>query len=337
MKTDDFDYQLPESLIARYPLDKRDQSRLLVLNRETGSLVDNTFSNIIDYLTPNDLLVFNDSKVMSARLYGKKESGGALELLIERIETDDFILAHIRANKAPKVGSKVIIQDLELEIISKNESLYELKVIKGNALQTMERHGHMPLPPYMNRNDEAMDIERYQTVYCKDYGSVAAPTAGLHFTKELINQIENKGINTAYLTLHVGSGTFQPVKVDDVANHKMHAEYIEVPESVCEKIKLTKEKGGQVFAVGTTTVRSLETASQSGQIKPFFGPTDIFIYPGKKFNVVDAMITNFHLPKSTLIMLISAFALKDQIFKAYQHAIDEKYRFYSYGDSMLIL
>lgn len=337
MQTDDFDYKLPENLIARYPLDKRDQSRLLVLDRESSKIADNTFANIIDYLNPDDLLVFNDSKVMSARLFGKKESGGAVELLIERIETDEFILAHIRANKAPKVGSKVIIHDLVLEIVNKDESLYELKVVSGDALKTMEKHGHMPLPPYMNRDDEQMDIERYQTVYCKDYGSVAAPTAGLHFTKELIRQIEEKGINTAYLTLHVGSGTFQPVKVDDVAKHKMHAEYIEVPESVCEKIKLTKENGGQVFAVGTTTVRSLETASQSGEIKPFFGPTDIFIYPGKKFNVVDAVITNFHLPKSTLIMLISAFATKDQVFGAYHHAIEEKYRFYSYGDSMLIL
>ena len=337
MKTDDFDYVLPKELIAKYPLQKRDQSKLLVVDRNNLNFSDTIFTHLVDYLSPKDLLVFNNSKVMAARLFGKKETGGAVELLIERIESKNFILAHIKANKAPKIGSKLEIHNLVFEILSKCDSLYKLKILQGNIWETMERYGHIPLPPYMNRRDEKLDLERYQTVYSKDYGSVAAPTAGLHFTDELIKKVEQKGVNTAYLTLHVGSGTFQPVKVNDVNQHKMHSEYIEVSGSVCDLIKKTKVNGGRVFAVGTTTVRSLETAALNGEISPYFGTTDIFLYPGKSFNVVDAMVTNFHLPKSTLIMLVSAFASKQRILDAYQYAIEQSYRFYSYGDAMLIL
>ncbi|MFT6835373.1 MAG: S-adenosylmethionine:tRNA ribosyltransferase-isomerase [Francisellaceae bacterium] len=337
MNTNDFDYDLPPELIARYPTAQRDGSRLLVLNKETSQIEDHSFPNLIDFLKPGDLLIFNDSKVMSARLYGKKETGGAVELLIERIESKEFILAHIRSNKSPKVGSKIYIETLCLEVCYKSDTLYQLKLLEGDIWKVMQKFGHVPLPPYINRNDEKLDLDRYQTVYCQDYGSVAAPTAGLHFTKEMIYKIEQKGISTAYLTLHVGSGTFQPVKVDDVTQHKMHEEYIEVSENVCQLIHQTKKQGGRVVAVGTTTVRSLETSGLSGVATPFFGPTNIFLYPGKKFNIVDAIVTNFHLPKSTLIMLISAFSSKSLILNAYQHAIDNHYRFYSYGDSMLIV
>lgn len=340
LKTDDFDYDLPQGLIAKYPTDKRDHSRLLVLDRKSAEISDKHFYDIESFLEAGDLLIFNNSKVIPARLFGFKKSGGKLEILVERILSDHHVLAHLKASRKPKPGDIFYLDgDYPVEMIGPHSgTLFELKIkSKTSIWQIMDDKGHMPLPPYMQRDDESFDQNRYQTVYSQPPGSVAAPTAGLHFTDELIEKIKQKGVNTAFVTLHVGSGTFQPVKVDDLKSHQMHSEYIEVQDNLCQKIKETKNKGKRVIAVGTTTVRSLETAALSGEIKPYQGESDIFLYPGKKFHVVDAMITNFHLPKSTLIMLVSAFASLSQIKKAYHHAIDENYRFFSYGDAMLIL
>ncbi|WP_119342895.1 tRNA preQ1(34) S-adenosylmethionine ribosyltransferase-isomerase QueA [Facilibium subflavum] len=336
MKTDIFDYDLPADRIARYPAQRRDQSRLLVLDRQTERLSDRVFSDIIDEINKGDLVVFNNSRVMASRIYGTKPTGAKLEFLIEKVIDDRTVVSHIRANKAPKIDSEVFLGDYRACVLDKDNGLYHLKLLDSDIWQIMETHGHMPLPPYMKREDETLDIERYQTVYSKLLGSVAAPTAGLHFTNELIEKIQAKGAKIAYVTLHVGSGTFKPVQVEDITQHNMHVELIDVPLSVCQLVKDTKAQNGRVIAVGTTSVRSLETAAISGEIKPFYGESDIFLYPGKSFNVVDAMITNFHLPKSTLIMLVSAFSSIDMIQKAYQHAIDKKYRFYSYGDAMFI-
>ncbi|AFJ43970.1 tRNA preQ1(34) S-adenosylmethionine ribosyltransferase-isomerase QueA [Francisella orientalis] len=337
MKTDDFDYKLPEELIACYPLDKRDESRLLKLNKDTGEIRDFIFKDFFEFITPKDLLVFNNSKVMLARLYGEKTTGGKLEFLIEKIKSPKVFETHIKANRSPVAGMEIYVQDTLAKVLEKDGGMYLLELQgEKDIYQLMEEFGHIPLPPYMKRDEEAFDAERYQTVYAKDLGSVAAPTAGLHFSEELMQQIKAKGVDIAYITLHVGSGTFKPVQVDDVNNHKMHAEVISVSEDVCEKIRQTKANGGRVIAIGTTSVRSLETAGQSGEIQPYQGQTDIFLYPGKKFNIVDAMITNFHLPKSTLIMLVSAFSDKEKVMKAYEHAIAEKYRFFSYGDAMFI-
>ncbi|ALB01857.1 S-adenosylmethionine tRNA ribosyltransferase [Francisella persica ATCC VR-331] len=337
MKTDDFNYKLPEELIARYPLKNRDASRLLKLNKQTGEIADHKFTDFIDFITPKDLLIFNNSKVMLARLYGSKTTGAKLEYLIERIKTPKVFETHIKANRSPAIGSEIYIEDTLAKVLDKDGVMYLLELQGDKDIyQLMEEFGHIPLPPYMKREDEEFDAERYQTVYAKDLGSVAAPTAGLHFSQQLMRQIKAKGVGIAYITLHVGSGTFKPVKVDDIESHKMHAEVISVPADVCQKIRQTKANGGRVIAIGTTSVRSLETAGQNGQIETYQGETDIFLYPGKKFNVIDAVITNFHLPKSTLIILISAFADKHKIMQAYHHAIAKKYRFFSYGDAMFI-
>ena len=336
MNTNLFDYYLPEELIAKYPLEKRDQSRLLCLNKNTSKISDNLFRNFLDFVTEKDLLIFNNSKVMLARLYGKKVTGAKLEFLIERVKTEKLFLSHIKANKAPNIGSEIYIGDKLATVLEKDQSIYLLELKDSNIYDLMEEFGHIPLPSYMKRQEEKLDSNRYQTVYAKDLGSVAAPTAGLHFSEDLLTAIKNKGADIDYITLHVGSGTFKPVQVDDINNHKMHSEVISVNERVCEKIRKTKANGGRVIAIGTTSVRSLESAGESGKIKPFYGDTDIFLYPGKKFNVVDAMITNFHLPKSTLIMLVSAFAGSENTKNAYKHAIENKYRFYSYGDAMFI-
>ena len=338
MKSSDFDYYLPEHLIAQYPLNKRDMSKLLVFNRQKQGIDDKHISDIIDYINPGDLLVLNNSKVMAARLYGQKTSGGKVEILIERVISSSEITAHMRANKAPQIGSDILISGNRFKILSKQETLYRFKLEDGNIWDIMDADGHMPLPPYMKRTDTLSDKDRYQTVYSKELGSVAAPTAGLHFTDELLTKVENKtGQKIGFVTLHVGSGTFQPVKVEDVHSHQMHSEYIEVSQELCDRIKKTKDRGNRVIAVGTTTVRSLETAAISGEISEYIGESDIFLYPGKSFNVIDAMITNFHLPKSTLIMLVSAFATRDDILSVYKHAIDNSYRFFSYGDAMLII
>ena len=336
MNTDIFDYELPPELIASYPLESRDASKLLKLDKITGEIADHKFTDFIDFITDKDLLIFNNSKVMLARLYGQKPTGAKLEFLIEKVRSEKVFLTHIKANKAPTVGSEIYVGEQLATVLEKDGGIYLLELKDGSVYELMEKYGHIPLPPYMKRDDEQSDSERYQTVYAQDLGSVAAPTAGLHFSNELMQSIKDKGVDVEYITLHVGSGTFKPVQVDNINEHKMHSEVISVSEDVCEKIRQTKANGGRVIAIGTTSVRSLETAAQTGQIQPFQGESDIFLYPGKKFNVVDAMITNFHLPKSTLIMLVSAFSNRENIMNAYHHAIENKYRFFSYGDAMFI-
>lgn len=343
MQLSDFHYELPNELIARHPLASRTASRLLALNGKTGQIIHHYFSDIIDKLRPNDLLVFNDTKVIPARLHGHKETGGKVEILVERIQNDHLVLAMLKASKAPKPGTKIMLADGYAFVVKErldNFFILQLECSQSDhpidMISLLNQYGEVPLPPYFEREVESEDKARYQTVYAKHDGAVAAPTAGLHFDTALIKAIEQRGIETAYLTLHVGAGTFQPVRVDDIQTHKMHKEYFEVSEALCRSIRETKGKGGRVVAVGTTTVRSLETAARCGEIQPFQGDTDIFIYPGFKFNCVDAMITNFHLPESTLLMLISAFAGYHNVMSAYREAIRQEYRFYSYGDAMFI-
>ena len=333
MQLSEFDYSLPEELIAKHPTPERTGSRLLVLNKSTGGLEDRQFVDLVEYLTDKDLLVFNNTRVVPARLYGAKETGGQVEILIERVLSGSEAIAHIKASKAPKPGSKIILdRGYELEVTGRSEALFNIQS-RGDLSVILNEIGHMPLPPYIQREDSQEDKERYQTVYGKVEGAVAAPTAGLHFDSAYFRRLTEKGVRTAEVTLHVGAGTFQPVRVDCIQDHKMHAEWVEVSEEVCQKIEDTRSLGGKVIAVGTTSVRCLETA----QGKPYTGDTRIFIYPGYRFNTVDAMVTNFHLPRSTLLMLVSAFAGKSNIIQAYQHAIQARYRFFSYGDAMLIL
>ena len=346
MKRSDFNYVLPPELIAQHPLPERSASRLLVLDGSTGAVSHHHFRELLDFLLPGDLLVFNDTRVIPARLWGRKATGGNVELLLERITGAQTALAHIRASKSPPAGSFVhLSREPKGEpgpyslLVTGREG--ELFCIASQGEQTLadilQDIGHMPLPPYIERGDEAEDKERYQTVYARREGAVAAPTAGLHFTEAMLGQLDARGIRRATVTLHVGAGTFQPVREDDIENHLMHKEYIEVDEAVCAAVRETRARGGRVVAVGTTAVRCLESASlASDEIAPLRGDTDIFIYPGYHFCSVDAMITNFHLPESTLLMLVSAFAGQAPIMAAYQQAIAQQYRFFSYGDAMFI-
>lgn len=345
MKRTDFSFELPDELIAQYPLAERSASRLLCLEGSSGEVAHRRFTDILGLLRPGDLLVFNNTRVIPARLWGQKETGGKLEILVERVTGSHTALAHIRSSKSPKPGSKILLAkapgaepgSYELQVSGRSGALFQLSSEGGPALvDIMSDIGHMPLPPYIERADEQSDQERYQTVFAEKEGAVAAPTAGLHFTKELLHQLEELGVGRATVTLHVGAGTFQPVRVDDIADHVMHAEYIEVDEAVCAAVRETRERGGRVIAVGTTAVRSLESASREGDIQPYRGDTDIFIYPGYRFRSVDAMVTNFHLPESTLLMLVSAFAGREHIMAAYAEAVREQYRFFSYGDAMFI-
>ena len=338
MKLADFNFELPERLIAKYPTEQRTASRMLCLIGNSGEVVHRQFTDIVALLQPNDLLVFNNTKVIPARLLGKKSTGGQVEVLIERITESQCALAHVKASKAPKPGSMIRLEDaIDVEVTGRQGALFELQFHGGDSvLESLENYGHMPLPPYIDRPDEVSDKSRYQTVYGEKPGAVAAPTAGLHFDEALLDTIKAKGVNIAFVTLHVGAGTFQPVRVDNIEEHKMHAEYAEIPQGVVDAVYAAKQAGGRVVAVGTTSVRSLETAAASGDIQPFFDDTSIFIYPGYKFNVVDAMVTNFHLPESTLMMLISAFAGRDHVMDAYERAIEAEYRFFSYGDAMFI-
>lgn len=337
MQLQDFHFNLPDELIARYPTEQRTASRLLRLDGDSGKVQHNHFFQLIDFIEPNDLLVFNNTRVLAARLYGNKASGGQVEVLIERVESDTEALAHVRANRSPKVGAELVLEDgSRLEVTAKDGAIYGLKLKNSSWHEVMAAVGHMPLPPYIDRDDELSDKERYQTVYSQIEGAVAAPTAGLHFDDELLEQLSEKGINTAFVTLHVGAGTFSPVRVDNILEHKMHSEWYEVSQEVCDKVNQAREKGGRVIAVGTTSVRCLESASSDGRIAPGSGETDIFIYPGYRFQSVDALITNFHLPESTLMMLVSAFASRKHILNAYNDAVREEYRFFSYGDSMFI-
>ena len=392
---DYYDYNLPENLIAYSPTKNRTDSRLMCINRENKSISHNKFKDIITFLKPNDLLVLNESKVIQARLYGVKPTGGKIELLVERIESDCVFLAQVKSSKSLKSGQiieitennfknndtnnnilkndnlekfnlekinlkkvnndnleksnpeKINLKKVNIEVIERSGIFYRLKLNKNNCykniIDVLDKLGHIPLPPYIKREDQDIDKTRYQTVYAKNLGSAAAPTAGLHFDKDLLNLIKQKGVEIAKVTLHVGSGTFTPVRSDNIKNHKMHSEYIECPQEVCDKINKAKKTGGRVIAVGTTSMRVLESVAgfsnqNNLELKLDFykGETDIFIYPGYKFKIVDALITNFHLPKSSLLMLVYAFGGDELIKKSYKESILEQYRFFSYGDAMFI-
>ena len=350
MLVSDFHFDLPDELIARYPTKERTASRLLYLNGNTGEFADQHFTDLLEHLNEGDLLVFNNTRVIPARLYGRKLSGGKVEALLERVLDEHRCLAHVRASKAPKEGTVLVFGEdklgegngLTATMTERHDTLFELQFEGEESLfNLLQQAGHMPLPPYIDRPDEDADQERYQTVYSKVLGAVAAPTAGLHFDQNLLAKLKEKGVNTAFVTLHVGAGTFQPVRVENILDHKMHAEYAEVSQDVVDQILQTKANGKRVIAVGTTSVRSIESAAQAVKnpehlIEPFFSDTSIFIYPGKTFKVADALVTNFHLPESTLIMLVSAFAGYRTTMNAYAHAVAEKYRFFSYGDAMFI-
>ena len=338
MKKSDFNYHLPSELIAQKPLPQRSASRLLQLNKQTGSITDARFTEFIDMLLPQDLLVFNDTKVIPARLFASKVTGGKVEILIERIENQHQALAHVRASKSPKADSLLLLQDGTVcRVLGREHDLFRLHFeTDKDVLSVLTEIGHMPLPPYIDRQDDQEDLDRYQTVFAKQAGAVAAPTAGLHFDDEIMQQMEQKGIPRTFITLHVGSGTFQPVRVDDLAQHVMHSEYFQVSEACVEAVRNTKANGGRVVAIGTTAVRALESASQLGELQSGCGDTQLFITPGYNFRTVDAMLTNFHLPESTLLMMISAFAGYDSVMNAYKHAIEQRYRFFSYGDAMAI-
>jgi S-adenosylmethionine:tRNA ribosyltransferase-isomerase len=357
MQLADFNFELPDELIARYPLSERSASRLLVLDSQSGQCQHQQFTDIKQHLKRGDMLVFNNTRVIPARLLGHKLTGGKVEVLIERVTDARHGLAHIKASKAPKPGTIIDVStdagsataiNYQLEVTGRSDNLFHIQLVDStdqelSLFDVMHACGHMPLPPYIDRPDEDSDKERYQTVYAKQEGAVAAPTAGLHFTEQLMQELKDMGVEQGFVTLHVGAGTFLPVRVDDIESHKMHSEYYEVSEQLAEKVNQVKRAGGRVFAVGTTSVRTLETASelndQTGQfqLNACSGDTDIFIYPGYQFKMVDGLITNFHLPESTLMMLVSALTSKDIILAAYQQAIAERYRFFSYGDAMLIL
>ncbi len=338
MRVSDFNFDLPDELIARYPQPERSASRLLHLQGTSGDINHLQFQQLPGLLQPNDLLVFNNTRVIPARLFAHKATGGRAEILVERITGATTAIAQVRASKSPPVGTKLRLDGTAymVTVLGREGPFFQLQFPAPGVAQIAQAIGHMPLPPYIDREDELSDRERYQTVYAKREGAVAAPTAGLHFDEPLLQKIRDQGVNSVEVTLHVGAGTFQPVRVDDVKDHEMHSEWLEVDQSVCDAVSETRENGGRVVAVGTTSVRSLETAAASGVLAPFSGDTNIFIYPGYEFQVVDAMVTNFHLPGSTLIMLVSAFAGADHIRHAYQSAIEERYRFFSYGDAMFI-
>ena len=338
MHVSDFDYPLPETLIADHPVHPRSSSRLLELQPE-GGLRDRHMVDFPELLDERDLLVFNNTRVIPARLLGRKATGGKVEVLVERILDEHRALAHVRASKSPGPGSQLFLGDADLPVTvsGRKDELFELVFNSDTpVLELLETHGHVPLPPYIQRADERADRTDYQTLYARYPGAVAAPTAGLHFDAELLESIQTQGVESAFVTLHVGAGTFQPVRVERLEDHVMHAEYVEVDQAVCDAVAATRERGGRVVAVGTTVVRSLESAAQSGKLMPMRDDTRMFITPGYKFEVVDALLTNFHLPRSTLLMLVAAFAGHAPVMMAYQHAVEQNYRFFSYGDAMFL-
>ncbi len=339
MRKSDFWYELPTELIAQAPTASRSGSRLLAVNGASSEFKDLQFADLPQLLESGDLLVFNDTRVLPARLLGKKDSGGQVEVLVERVLNDRHVLAHTRASKSPRAGQRLLLAGgVVAEVIGREGDLFELK-FEGDepVIDILERIGHMPLPPYIERDDTDNDRERYQTVYAREPGAVAAPTAGLHFDNEMLKNLEACGIEAAFITLHVGAGTFQPVRADKLVDHHMHREQVKITPSVCEKINTARAAGRRIIAVGTTVVRALESAAaDNGTIQPFHGDTDIFIYPGYRFKVIAALLTNFHLPESTLLMLVCAFAGRELMLKAYHHAIEKRYRFFSYGDAMFL-
>ncbi len=337
MRRSDFSYELPDALIAQQPLPRRSASRLLCLDGATGAVVDRHFFDLPGLLDAGDLLVLNDTRVVPARLYGRKTTGGRVEILVERVETPTVAVVKLRASKTPATGSVVDLDGgASATIAGRDDDLYRLE-FDTPVHEVMARDGHVPLPPYIRRDDGPDDLRRYQTVYARAPGAVAAPTAGLHFDTALFDALDARGVRRTTVTLHVGAGTFQPVRVDDLDRHRMHSERVVVPPEACAAVAATRAAGRRVIAVGTTSVRSLEAAAaRTGNVEPFDGETDLFIRPGFRFRAVDAMITNFHLPESTLLMLVSAFAGTDCILAAYRHAVAEQYRFFSYGDAMFV-
>ena len=338
MQVSDFRFHLPNELIARYPTPERTASRLLQLHGDSGAVSHGGFTDLLEFLQAGDLLVLNNTKVIPARLFGVKESGGKIEVLVERLLGERNLLAHVRSSKSPKVGARLLLEgQVWATMMARHGSLFELLIDEGEvALDVLQRFGHMPLPPYIDRPDDTADRDRYQTVFGEHHGAVAAPTAGLHFDQPLLDAIAAKGVNFAFVTLHVGAGTFQSVKVERIEDHHMHGELVEVDQAVCNAVKQTRIEGGRVVAVGTTCVRALESASAKSEIAAFKGETHIFIYPGYRFKSIDSLVTNFHLSESTLLMLVSAFAGREAVMSAYTQAIEQGYRFFSYGDAMLV-
>lgn len=338
MNLDQFDYELPEELIAQFPLPDRVASRLLHFESFGNEFSDLKFIDLLSLLHEGDLLVLNNTEVVPARLFGTKLSGGKVEFLLERMLDERTTLAQLKASKSPKPGMTIMFaNNVVAEVKGRQEEFYVMQFKSELELENLlAKYGQIPLPPYIQRTPEQLDVHRYQTVYANSKGAVAAPTAGLHFDKPMLKKLQQQGINLAYVTLHVGAGTFQPVRVSKIEDHSIHAEQVKVTQDVCNQVDACKQKGGRVIAVGTTVVRALESAVNENLIQPYHGDTALFIFPGYKFKIVDALITNFHLPKSTLLMLICAFAGYETTMSAYQHAVDHNYRFYSYGDAMFI-
>ncbi len=337
MRKSDFFYELPQRLIAQTPLPERSASRLLNLDGDTGAVSDLRFADLPGLLKPGDVLVFNDTRVMPARLFGRKASGGRFEMLVERLTGPRHALAHIRASKSPRPGTELLLDGgHRLTVREREDDLFRVESAAKGIADILAEIGHIPLPPYIERADAEEDRERYQTVYARKPGAVAAPTAGLHFDQSMLARLEAMGVGNVYVTLHVGSGTFQPLRVENLAEHKMHAEYCEVDEVAAEKVRAARAAGGRVIAVGTTAMRALESASLSGELRAFRGETRLFIRPGFSFHCVDALLTNFHLPESTLLTLVCAFAGYEQTMAAYRHAVEREYRFFSYGDAMFV-
>lgn len=339
MNLDDFDYALPEELIAQHPPTERGTSRMMHVDGRSRAIADEVFASLPDFLAPDDVLVFNDTKVIKARLFGRKQSGGRIEVLVERILDAHRVLAQVRASHSPRPGARLTLaEELRAEVLGRHGEFFELRFEPdAHVLELLDRHGQVPLPPYIERAAGTEDAARYQTVYAAKPGAVAAPTAGLHFTERMLERIAGIGARAVYLTLHVGAGTFQPVRVQDVRQHRMHSEWYEIPPAVVETIRSARANGGRVLAVGTTSLRALEgAAARDGELRAGSGETNLFIVPGFRFRVVDRLFTNFHLPRSTLLMLVSAFGGMDTMRRAYAHAVAGRYRFYSYGDAMLI-
>lgn len=330
-----FHYELPAELIAQSPLPERTASRLLMLDGQTGEMTDRRFADLPGWLEPSDLLVVNDTRVLPARLAGRKASGGRVELMLERQLGERVGRFQIRASRSPKAGSEIRLEGgASARVVARSDDLFDLE-FDCNLAGYLESYGAVPLPPYIDREPDAADATRYQTVFARSPGAVAAPTAGLHFDEVMLRTIAERGVEQGRLTLHVGAGTFSPVRTQRIEDHRLHAERIDVPARLCEQIRSARDRGGRVVAVGTTTVRALETAARNG-LEPFSGESDLFIYPGYEFRVVDAIITNFHLPESSLLMLVAAFAGYDHVMRAYEHAVASRYRFFSYGDAMLL-
>lgn len=338
MKRSDFHFDLPDALVARYPLKERTASRLLCLDGASGELAHRQFADLEQQLRPGDLLVFNDTRVIPARLLGHKSTGGRVELLLERMLPEQEALVHIRSSKSPKAGAELVLeQGVRVRVEGRAGALFRVRFLSDEPLlDILDAIGHMPLPPYIDRPDEVSDQSRYQTVYGRHPGAVAAPTAGLHFDEAMLARLAEKGVDQTFVTLHVGAGTFQPVRVENIAEHQMHQEWLSLSQATVDAVKQARARGGRVVAVGTTAVRALESAAGEGALAPFEGDTGIFIYPGYRFRCVDALITNFHLPESTLIMLVSAFAGYRHTMDAYRAAVNQEYRFFSYGDAMFI-